>query len=80
MMMMAPAILLSIVRRDMRNCPIALADAPSATKTIENPRMKASDVITTRRLATGAAIVATAAPPDATTVPPRMSSTDTPDT
>src|SRR5882672_6881680 len=42
-MMIAPAMRPRMVNRDIRNCPIALADAPSATKTSEKPMMNASD-------------------------------------
>jgi hypothetical protein len=42
-MMMAPAMRVSIDSRSIRKPPRALAVAPSAMKTIENPRMKASD-------------------------------------
>ena len=50
------------------NLPIAVADAPSATNTIEKPMTNASDVRNTcsRDVAGGAS--------------PRMSSTDTPET
>ena len=39
-MIIAPAILLITLSCFKRNCPIAVADAPSAINTIENPRMK----------------------------------------
>jgi len=65
----APAILLRSGRRANRNFPIAVADAPSATNTIENPITKASDVANTcQRDAEGAW-------PSA-----RISSSETPDT
>ena len=68
--MIAPAMRPSIVRRNIRNWPMALAEAPSATKTSEKPRMKASDEVRTR-LRTGEA---TATPPV-----PRISSSERPE-
>jgi hypothetical protein len=68
--MMAPAMRPRTVSRDIRNWPIALADAPSEMKTSEKPRMKASEDMITR-LRTGAATTA---------VPvPRNSSSDSPE-
>ena len=64
-----PAILLKSGSRENRNLPTAVADAPSATNTIEKPRTKASEV----RKTCGARRRARAASP-------RISSSDTPET
>ena len=59
---------------------MALAAAPSATKTSENPRMKASDERTTCRRAAGDVATATPTPPLPATAPvPRISSSDSPE-
>ena len=52
-MMMAPAIFPRTFSRAIMNWPMALADAPRDTNTIENPRMKASEERITRRRARG---------------------------
>jgi hypothetical protein len=72
MMMTTPAIFPRMRSRSITNCPSALAVAPSVTNTIENPRMKQSEVRTTRRRVAGGAATATAAPEAA--VPCRSSS------
>jgi len=68
MIRMPPAILLSSGSLANMNFPIAVADAPSATNTIEKPITKASDVRNTcSRDVVGAAS-------------DRISSSDTPET
>src|SRR5687767_8772574 len=77
-MMTAPAMRLKIACRSARNWPIALAAAPSATKTIEKPMMNASDAMTTwRRAPTGWATATV--PPPATIAVPRISSSERPE-
>jgi hypothetical protein len=80
-MMMAPAIFPRTSSRAIMKRPIALADAPSATNTIEKPTMNASEEMTIRRRTSAGAATTTAAPPDAgaTAGVPRMSSSDMPE-
>ena len=79
MITIAPATFPRMSRRAITYRPIALADAPSATKTMVKPRMNASDATSTCRRAPAGGATATATPLPVTVVPPRMSSSESPD-
>ena len=71
-MITTPAILPITESHFIRNPPTAVADAPSEMNTSEKPRTKATDEMSALRRAPGAG--------DASVVPPRISSSVTPDT